>query len=273
MITVGFIGLGSQGAPMAERIIAAGFPVWLWARRAETLAPFSAANVQFAPSVEELAFACDLVGICVVDDDGVREMCARIIPAMRPGGIIVIHATIHPDSCIALGQQAAAHGLSLIDAPVSGGGGAAAAGTLTVMAGGNDAAIAAARPVFASFASHIVHLGDIGSGQMAKLVNNTLMAANLALAHHALEAGGALGIERAALIELIKLSTGRSFSFDVYARMPEPRAFAHGARLLAKDVGLLCDVLHNHDSAAVMRATATPFLDLALTPPVTPERT
>lgn len=263
MIKVGFIGLGSQGAPMARRIVEAGYPLTLWARRAEALEPFADTTAEIAASISELGARCEHVGICVVDDAGVQQVCEQLIPAMHPGGRIVIHSTIHPDVCVALATQAAVHGLSLIDAPVSGGGGAAA-GTLTVMVGGDASVVAAARPVFETFAGLIVHLGAVGAGQKAKLVNNALMAANLAVAYYALTASAKLGLDRAALIELIKVSSGRSFGFEVGARMPTPSAFAHGAKLLAKDVRLLGETLGDDASFAALRDVTTPFLDLAL---------
>jgi len=261
---LGFIGLGSQGAPIARRMIDAGHPVVLWARRAETLQPFAGTSAEIAPDLAALGSQVDHVGICVVDDAGVQQVCDALLPAMRPGSRIAIHSTVHPKLCIALAEQAAARGLALIDAPVSGGSPAAAAGKLTVMVGGDAQTVAAARPVFETFAGLIVHLGGVGAGQMAKLVNNALMAAHLALAHHALAAGSALGIDRAALIELVKASSGRSFGFEVYARLPEPSAFAHGAKLLAKDVGLLGEALGADPSFAAFRDLATPFLDLVL---------
>ena len=269
---VGFIGLGSQGGPMAGRIIAAGYPVGLWARRPEALEPFVEQGAEAMPSLEALGRACGHVGVCVVDDRGVEEVCAALIPVMRPGARIAIHSTIHPDTCVALAETASAHGVMLIDAPVSGGGPGAAAGTLTVMVGGETEAVEAARPIFQTFASLIVHLGGVGAGQNAKLVNNALMAAHMALAHQALAAGSALGIDRKALIELIKASSGRSFGFEIYARQPEPSAFAHGAALLAKDVRLLGEVLGADPSFAVLQGVAQPFLDLvrqgpAATPP------
>ncbi len=258
---IGFIGLGSQGGPMAMRIAEAGFPLTLWARRAETLESF-AGKAKIAESIGDLGSHCDHVGICVVNDAGVLEVCDALIPAMRAGGRIVIHSTVNPDTCKTLAQRAAASGIALIDAPVSGGGQGAAAGTLTVMAGGSAEAFAAARPIFSTFASTIVHLGDVGAGQMAKLVNNTLMAANMANAHAALASGEALGIDRAALADLIKASSGRSFGFEVYARLPTPAAFAHGGALLAKDVGLLGAVSGDDPASSQLRSTAYQFLDL-----------
>jgi 3-hydroxyisobutyrate dehydrogenase len=260
----GFIGLGSQGGPMARRMIEAGFPVTLWARRADALQPYADTAAQSVASIAELGARAEHVGICVVDDAGVQQVCDELIPAMRAGGRIVIHSTIHPDLCVALAARAAVRGLALIDAPVSGGGAGATAGTLTVMVGGDAEAVAAARPVFESFAGLIVHLGAVGAGQKAKLVNNTLMAANMALAHHSLAAAAALGLDRAALIELVKVSSGRSYGFEVCARLPTPSAFAHGAPLLAKDVRLLGETLGEDPAFIALRDVAAQFLDLAL---------
>jgi 3-hydroxyisobutyrate dehydrogenase len=180
---------------------------------------------------------------------------------MRAGSRIAIHSTIHPDTCTALADLAAKRGVALIDAPVSGGAPAAAAGTLTVMVGGDAAAVAAARPVFETFGETISHLGGVGAGQFAKLVNNSLMAANMALADAALGAGAALGLDRGALTELVKASSGRSYAFDVRARLPDIGLFGHGAKLLAKDVGLLASVLNDDPCCAVLRGAAEPFLE------------
>lgn len=262
MTTVGFIGLGSQGGPMARRIVDAGYPLVLWARRPDALQPYADTKAETASTVSDLGARCEHVGVCVVDDAGVLQICDQLIPAMQPGSRIVIHSTIHPDACVALAKQAAARGISVIDAPVSGGG--AAAGTLTVMVGGDANVVAAARPIFETFAGLIVHLGDVGAGQKAKLVNNALMAANLAAGYHALTAATALGVDRSALIELIKVSSGRSYGFEVGAKLPKPSAFAHGAKLLAKDLRLLGEAIGNDASFAALRDVTMPFLDAAL---------
>lgn len=262
-IKVGFIGLGSQGGPMAERILAAGYPLTVWARRPEALAPFVAQGALAAGSIAELGGACDVIGVCVVDDAGVQTVCDALIPAMRPGSLLAIHSTILPESCEALAERCAAGKIGFLDAPVSGGGPAAAAGTLTVMCGGDIDAFAQAKPVFETFAGALVLLGPAGSGQRAKIVNNALMAANMGLAHAALAAGEALGIARKALAELIKVSSGRSFGCEVYARLPSPQAFAHGAPLLVKDVKLLGAVLPGHAGMETLRDAACDFLAAA----------
>lgn len=261
-MTCGFIGLGSQGAPIARRMIEAGFDVTLWARRPASLAAFADMHVRTAASVAELGAQADHVGICVVDDAGVREIADALIPAMRPGSRILIHSTVHPDTCTQLAQHASFHGIQLLDAPVSGGEPAAKAGTLTVMVGGDALAFTAARPVMESFGKLIVHLGGVGAGQKAKLINNALMAAHMALAHHAMQLGSKLQIDRAALLELIKHSSGRSFGFETYARLPTPQAFAHGGALLAKDLRLLSALQAGDSDVAAIRDTALPFIAL-----------
>jgi 3-hydroxyisobutyrate dehydrogenase-like beta-hydroxyacid dehydrogenase len=135
------------------------------------------------------------------------------------------------------------------------------------MLGGDPADIAAARPVFESFGRLIVRLGDVGAGQHAKLINNSLMAANLGVAHDALVAGDVLGLSREALVELLTASSGRSFALEVRARMPSPAAFAHGAALLKKDVRLLGEVLGEGDPEfRHLRDAGAPYLDLCLAP-------
>jgi 3-hydroxyisobutyrate dehydrogenase-like beta-hydroxyacid dehydrogenase len=250
---------------MARRMIDAGFPTTLWARRPETLAPYRETAARFAASIEELGAGADHVGLCVVTDHDVRQVCDQLIPAMRPGSIIAIHSTVHPDTCRAVETQAAGRGVRVVDAPVSGGTASAQAGTMAVMVGGDPADLAVARAVFETFGRLIVHLGPVGAGQRAKLINNTLMAANLGLAHAALEAGASLGLGQEAFVELLKASSGRSFALGVRARMPSPDSFTHGGSLLAKDLRLLGQVLGDGDPAfGPLREAATPFLNLVL---------
>jgi 3-hydroxyisobutyrate dehydrogenase-like beta-hydroxyacid dehydrogenase len=260
----GFIGLGSQGAPMAQRMIDSGNPVVLWARREESLTPFRGGAARFADTVTELGNRVNYCGVCVVDDPGVESIVNELVEVMAPDSTIVIHSTITPELCRSLNAMAKSRGISLVDAPVSGGGGAAAEGELTVMVGASEEAFSKAKPVLETFARLITHLGDVGAGQLAKLVNNNLMAANLALAHHALAIAEELHIDRQAFIELVQASSGRSFGFDVRARMPEPKSFEHGAKLLQKDVRLLRECLASSEHYDTLSFAAKDFLRRAL---------
>lgn len=230
----GFIGLGSQGAPIARRMIDAGYPVVLWARRDAALEPFRASPAIIADTIEALAGQAEHVGLCVLDDGPVLEVCDRLIPAMRPGSRLVVHSTTHPDTCRKVQAQASTHGVLFVEAPVSGGAPAAQIGMLTVMTAGDRGVVESARPIFETFARLIVHLGDVGSAQTAKLINNTIMAANLGIAHSAIAAGVGLGLDRETLAELLKQSSGRSYALEVYSRLPDGSAFAPMPALLDK---------------------------------------
>lgn len=264
-IRTGFIGIGSQGGPMAHRM-ALRFPLTVWARRPEAAAEFVDAGGSVAESVEALGAVCDHVGLCVVNDADVLDVCARLVPAMTPGSLLALHSTVLPETAIALQALCDAHGVAMVDAPVSGGAPGAQAGTMTVMCGGSAEAFEQARPVFESFGKLVVLLGPAGAGQKAKIVNNALMAANMGLAQAALQAGEALGVDRKALAELVNASSGRSFGFEVYARVPEPRAFEHGARMLLKDTELLAAITPGSPDTALLESAAKSFLLLATGP-------
>src|SRR5690606_39095900 len=117
--------------------------------------------------------------------------------------------------------------VAVLDAPVSGGGVAAAEGRLTVMVGGHRAVLEKVRPVIDAYAGLVFHLGGLGAGAKAKLINNAMMAANLATAHEAMRAGTNLGISRTALLELVAASSGSSFAHNLYAERGGLEDFAH----------------------------------------------
>ncbi len=238
---VGFIGLGSQGAPMARRIVAGGYHLTLWARRAATLEPFTDTDATTARSPAELAAASDLVCLCVVGDDDVREVLGGdtgVLAGLAPGGIVAIHSTVHPDTCREMAEAAAGQGVSVIDAPVSGGAPAAEDGKLLVMVGGGDDVFERSRPVFATYGDPIVHLGPLGSGQVTKILNNLLFTANLGAAISTLELGESLGIDRNRLCEVLASGSAASRalgSLSVFGGTLDGLAPIAGA-LLQKDV-------------------------------------
>ncbi|ROO86568.1 3-hydroxyisobutyrate dehydrogenase-like beta-hydroxyacid dehydrogenase [Actinocorallia herbida] len=219
--SVGFIGLGSQGAPMARRIIEAGFPTTLWARRPETLEPFADTAASIAVSPAEVGAASDLACVCVLDDAGVEEVVSGpngLLEGMRPGGVIAVHSTVHPETCARLAERAAERGVGLVDAPVSGGGPAAEVGSLLVMAAGEAGTVERCRPVFATYGDPIVHLGPVGAGQRAKLINNLLLAANLGVAESAFALARELGVDPAQLAVVLSRGSGSSFATGMLPR-------------------------------------------------------
>jgi len=247
MTRVGFIGLGSQGAPMARRIVEAGYPLTIWARRAATVEPFQDTAASVASTPAELGAASDIVGICVVADADVEDVLLGsdgVIAGMAPGGIVAIHSTIHPDSCRRLADQASEVGVAVIDAPVSGGGGAAAERKLLVMAGGEQERVARCRPVFETFGDPVIHLGPIGSGQVAKLLNNLVFTAQIAVALDTYSLASGVGLDRAALAQVLANGSGgsRAASILAFANFDLSGLRAVAAPLLRKDVSLMLDV-------------------------------
>jgi len=264
--SVGFIGLGSQGGPIARKIAGSGYRTGLWARRAGALESFADTGAATAASAAELAAASDLVGICVLNDADVEQVICDpegILAGMGEGGVIAVHSTVHPDTCRRLAERAAEHGVALVDAPVSGGGAAALEGRLLVMVGGDAAVVARCRPVFESFGSPVVHLGPTGSGQLAKICNNLLLTANLAVAQSVLALGADLGLDPASLADAVASGSGASFALGPLRRAGfdlEPLGALAGP-LLQKDVRLLVELAA---AAGVSGGAALQAADLAL---------
>lgn len=266
---VGFVGLGSQGGPMARQIIDAGFPTTLWARRAETLAPYADTSAAVAGSLRELGAASDVLGVCVVDDADVEQVLRGAdgaLAGMAPGSIVVIHSTVHPDTCT---QLAADHpSVAFLDAPVSGGGHMAAARQLLVMVGGDLDALDRCRAVLETFADPLVHVGPLGAGQEAKLLNNALFTAHLGLAADVLAVGRERGVDPAALAAVLLAGSGRSYGLQVVAgagHTLERMADLAGS-LLAKDVRILAELLAPSRSRLLDAATDT-LRTMGLGPP------
>ena len=210
---VGFIGLGSQGGPMARRIVDGGFELTLWARRPASLEPYADTAAKSASTPAELGAASDLVCLCVVGDDDVREVLtgeSGVLAGLQPGGIVAIHSTVHPDTCREIAELAGKQGVSVIDAPVSGGAPAVEQGTLMVMVGGEEADVEKCRPVFATYSDAVVHHGALGAGQVAKILNNLQFTANLGSAMSTLELGDALGIPRDRLCQVLNRGSATS---------------------------------------------------------------
>jgi 3-hydroxyisobutyrate dehydrogenase len=244
---VGFIGLGSQGGPMAGRIIEAGFPTTLWARRPDSLEQFADTAAEVAGSPAELAATSDLVCLCVVADADVEDVTAGgngVLAGLKPGGVIAVHSTVHPKTCRGLAKTAGTQGVSVIDAPVSGGAPAVAERRLLMMVGGDADVVERCRPVFESYADPIVHLGDLGSGQTTKLLNNLLFTANLGTAASTLALGEALGVLPDRLTEVISRGSGNSFALNALGGDTGglDRLAGLAGALLQKDVRLVADL-------------------------------
>jgi 3-hydroxyisobutyrate dehydrogenase len=231
---------------MARRIVDEGHPLTIWARRSASLEPFRDTAATVASTPAALGAASDVVGICVVADTDVEDVLLRadgVLAGMSPGGIVAIHSTIRPDTCRRLAGIAAERDVAVVDAPVSGGGMAAAGRTLLVMVGGADADVERCRPVFATFGEPVIHLGPLGSGQMAKLMNNFVFTAQVGMAMETYAFADRLGMDRAAVALVLAHGSGASRAAAIVAGGGfDTRGLSGAAPLLRKDVGIMLDV-------------------------------
>ncbi|MDD5724401.1 MAG: NAD(P)-dependent oxidoreductase [Syntrophales bacterium] len=204
---IGFIGLGDMGAPMAERIVAAGFDLVVWNRTATKMQPLLRAGAKAAKSPAELGARADIICTCV---DSLAAMETILfgpqgIVAGTPRTTLVMdHSTLPPLAAQTLGQRLRdVAGIGFIDVPVSGGAIGARAGTLAAMAGGEADLLERARPVIASFSNHITHMGSLGAGQATKACNQILNFGNMAALAEAVTLGKRFGINTGKLPEAI----------------------------------------------------------------------
>jgi 3-hydroxyisobutyrate dehydrogenase len=247
MQTVGFIGLGAMGGPMASNVMKAGFPLTVWARRPESADALREAGAEWAETPHALAERCDVIVTCVTNSPDVRGLVldAGLLEGARPGTTIVDMSTIAPATSRELAEHCAAHGVDFLDAPVSGGTQGATAGTLTIMVGGEARALEKARPVLEAMGQRIFHVGPSGAGEVVKLVNNLLVGTIAAATAEALVLGAKAGADVATMAEVVGASTGASWQL---ANQFPLRAFNGGFQpgfmtdLLVKDLDLALDL-------------------------------
>jgi 3-hydroxyisobutyrate dehydrogenase len=201
---IGLVGLGRMGAAMRQRLAATGAAV-----AAFDIAPDRGGVAR----VEEVA--APLVLLSLPDGKAVEAALAGLLPVLPDGAVIADTSTISPLEARDFAARAAASGHAYLDAPVSGGPAGAEAGTLTLMLGGSAAALERARPGLDRIAARILHVGDSGAGQVAKLVNNLLVATHLVVAAEALRIGTAAGVPPEALLAVVNAASGRSAATEV----------------------------------------------------------
>ncbi|HWI43194.1 MAG TPA: NAD(P)-dependent oxidoreductase [Nocardioides sp.] len=215
MTRVGFLGPGRMGRPMVGRLLAAGHEVVALARRPEVRADLAAAGARPVTSAAAAVAEAEVVVVCLFSDEQLVEVCDGLdglVAGVGPGVVVASHVTGRRTTVLGLGERLAERGASLVDAPVSGGVDEIDAGRLTVMLGGSDSACAAATPVLGTYASPIIRTGELGSALAVKLVNNLLFAVHSQAASAAVELADRLGVERAALFEVLAHASGNSYA-------------------------------------------------------------
>jgi 3-hydroxyisobutyrate dehydrogenase len=213
---VGFIGLGDMGGRIAQRILAAGFPLTVYDTSADACHKLSERGATVAEQAELVGRGCGVVSICVVNDTQLREVIGQLQGELRPGSVVLVHSSVLPETVIEVANDLATIDVAVIDAPVSGSRPAADAGTLTVMAGGDWATVERLQPLLDTFAANVVRAGEVGAGQALKIANNVMLHMNYLVALEAVRFARSQGVDEATLIATANISSGRSWVTETW---------------------------------------------------------
>ena len=270
MATIGFIGLGNMGAPMAANLIKAGHSVTGYDLNPAALQALTAAGGKTAASAAEAVKGASIVISMLPEGRHVREVWLHqggLIEAVKDTKPLLIDcSTIDVDSARAVTEAAANAGLAMLDAPVSGGTIGAQNGTLTFMAGGTEEAFAAAKPILSAMGKNIVHCGGPGAGQSVKICNNMMAAINIVGVSEGFLLAQKLGVDWKILHDVCSTATASSWALNTYCPAPGPalaapsnRDYAPGfmTKLMVKDVRL-------SQAAAEATGVPTPLAAMAL---------
>lgn len=239
---IGLIGLGAMGQPMSKRLLAAGYKLVVYDLRAEAIQAAVEKGAEAASSVGEVAERCRKVITIVPNSEAVEQVVfgpQGYLQGAKGGDILIEMTSAYPPSTLKIHQALSAKGIAMIDAPVSGGVIGAEAGTLSIMVGGEEAIFETCRPILAIMGKNLFYMGKIGAGHTMKAINNLLSATTLAATCEAIILATRLGLNPQRVIEVIQVSTGRSYSTEIkFPKFILPRTFNSGFTLglMYKDI-------------------------------------
>ncbi|PBP92582.1 3-hydroxyisobutyrate dehydrogenase [Pseudomonas congelans] len=267
-MNIAFIGLGNMGAPMARNLIRAGHALQVFDLNKTVLAEFAELGAQISDSPAQAVQGSELVITMLPAAAHVRSVYLNddgVLKGISPGVPAVDCSTIDPQTIRDIAALAAQQGVVLGDAPVSGGTGGAQVGTLTFMVGGSAGHFAVLKPVLEQMGRNIVHCGEVGTGQIAKICNNMLLAISMIGVAESMALGNALGIDTQVLAGIINTSTGRCWSSEAYnpwpgivETAPASRGYSggFGAELMLKDLGLATEAARSAHQPVILGAVA-----------------
>jgi len=266
---VGFVGVGIMGQRMCRNLLKAGFPVWAYDVSPAAVQAVAALGAIPAPDLPALTRQADVVVTSLPDPaallavtDGPHGLLAHL----KPGAYLCDTSTVDPGTSRKVYEAARARGIRALDCPVSGGPGGAEAGTLTIMVGGEAADLEAVRPVLEAIGRKIVHCGGAGAGEVAKLVNQALVAVHTVAAVEALLLGRKLGLDLGTMVSILRSSSGGSWILENHLRIKalagnyEP-GFA--LDLMFKDLNLFLQTATEAKAPALIAASALQLYNAA----------
>lgn len=265
---IAFIGLGNMGGPMAANLVQKGFSVTAFDLSQPILDQAVSSGCKKAESARAAVEGADAVVSMLPSGDAVRGLYlgeGGLLQVMDPKTLLIDCSTIAADDARLVIAAAVERGIDALDAPVSGGTAAAAAGTLSFMCGGESQAVERARPVLAAMGANIFHAGAAGSGQVAKICNNMLLAIHMIGTSEALQLGVDNGLDPSVLSEIMRASSGGNWSLEKYnpypgvmEGVPASREYQGGfaVGLMLKDLGLAMDTAAGSASSTPLGALA-----------------
>ncbi len=271
MSTIAFIGLGNMGNPMAANLVKAGHQVIGFDLVQENLDQARDNGLSIAASGQDAVAAAEVVITMLPAGAHVLGVYRDILEKVAPGSLLIDCSTIDVDSARQAHGLATEKGMLSIDAPVSGGVGGAAAGTLTFMAGGSGEAFAVAEPVLDPMAGRVVHCGDGGAGQAAKICNNMILGVTMIAAGEAFVLAEKLGLSHQALFDVASTSSGQCWSINTYCPVPGPVPTSpanndykpgFAAALMLKDLKLAQEAAQSAGASTPLGASAMQLYSL-----------
>ncbi len=262
-----FAGIGLMGLPMCQRLLAAGYPLVVWNRSPEKCAPLVALGADQVDTPVELCAQADIVLLCLADTQAVAEvMFAQrgIAAAISDKQILVDFSSIEPAATKDMAQRLfLASGAQWLDVPVSGGVVGAETGTLAMMAGGDAKALEQVTPVLERLSQRVTHMGAVGSGQVAKVCNQMLVACNAMVIAEVVALAEQAGVDAALLAPALAGGFADSKPLQILAPQMAQREFEPvkwHVRTLLKDLDMAVKLSQSHTSATPMSGLAAQLM-------------
>jgi 3-hydroxyisobutyrate dehydrogenase len=274
MAKITFIGLGNMGGPMASNLVKAGHEVTVFDLSKDAVAALVSEGAKTADTAHEAANGAECVITMLPAGQHVEAVYLGddgLLAKLPAGTLVIDSSTIAPETARGVAEVARAKDMPFLDAPVSGGVGGAKAGTLTFICGGSEEAFNKAKPILDAMGKNIFHAGDHGSGQVAKICNNMLLAILMSGTSEALALGVKNGLDPAVLSEIMKQSSGGNWALNVYnpwpgvmEGVPASRNYEGGflVNLMTKDLGLAFDNAVKNQASIPMGSLARNLFQL-----------
>lgn len=274
MAKITFIGLGNMGGPMASNLVKAGHEVTVFDLSKDAVAALVSEGAKTADTAHEAANGAECVITMLPAGQHVEAVYLGddgLLAKLPAGTLVIDSSTIAPETARGVAEVARAKDIPFLDAPVSGGVGGAKACTLTFICGGSEEAFNKAKPILDAMGKNIFHAGDHGSGQVAKICNNMLLAILMSGTSEALALGVKNGLDPAVLSEIMKQSSGGNWALNVYnpwpgvmEGVPASRNYEGGflVNLMTKDLGLAFDNAVKNQASIPMGSLARNLFQL-----------